>query len=273
MGLKEGVFADRVAVITGASSGLGAALAVAFVQAGAAVAIFGRNGEKLDEVAGECRRAGGEGTAVVGDVTRPEDCRRLVETAVAEWGRVDYLVANAGLSMWAPFEEIEDLELFRRLIEVNYLGALHCAHFGLPHLKESRGMFVAVSSIQGKIGVPLHTGYVASKHALQGFCDTLRLELDGSGVEVLTVMPHWLRGTNLRQNAFGRDGQPLGPSSRKHSSESIPMEVACQAILTAVHKRRRQLVIPWKLRLLLAVNFIRAQWAEALIKGAVNKQD
>ena len=266
------MFEEKAVVITGASSGLGAALALEFARAGACLALFSPEKERQEEVAGRCEEAGGRALAVIGDVTRPEDCKRLIDETVARYGGVDHLIANAGISMWSPFEEVEDLDVFRRLVEINYLGAVNCVYHALPHLKQRRGMIVAITSIQGKIGVPQHTGYVASKHALQGFCEALRMELKGSGVDILTVLPHWLRGTELRQHALGRGGEEVGPSSRKHSRESVAVEVACQAILEAMGKRKRQLVIPWKLKLLLWLNLLRPEWAEALIMGAMKQQ-
>ena len=211
---RYGVFRDKSIIITGASSGLGAALAHGFAAKGAHLALLARSAGRLGEVAARCRELGSSrALAVPGDVKRPEDCARLLETVTSEFGAVDYLVANAGVSMWARFDEVEDLDVFRHLMEVNYLGVVNCVHFALPHLKQSRGMIVAVSSIQGKISVPMHTGYVASKHALQGFCDALRMELADSGVDVLTVLLHWLRGTELRQNALGGDGKARGQDS------------------------------------------------------------
>ena len=167
----------------------------------------------------------------------------------------------------------EDLSIFRKLMEVNYMGALNCIHPALAHLKERKGMIVAITSIQGKVGVPLHTGYVASKHALQGFCDALRLEVADSGVEILTVLPHWLRGTELRQHAFGPDGQPLGESSRKHGSQAIALDVAARAIIEAVRERRRELYLPWKLKLLAAIDVLFPRLSRRIIGGTVSKED
>jgi len=267
------MFREKAVVITGASSGLGAALALEFARSGGDLALFSPEQERQEEVAGLCEERGARALAVIGDVTRPEDCKRLIEETVARFGGVDYLIANAGISMWARFDEVEDLEIIRRLVEVNYLGAVNCVHYALPHLKRTRGMIVAITSIQAKIGVPLHTGYVASKHALQGFCETLRMELDGSGVDVLTVLPHWLRGTELRQHAFGSDGSELGISSRRHSRESVAVEDACQAIMDAMRRRKRELIIPWKLKVLLGLNLVSPKLAESIIKGAVKQQD
>lgn len=267
------MFKEKTAIITGASSGLGAALAMELARAGAQLALFSPEEERQREVAARCEEAGGKALAVIGDVTRPDDCERLVRDTVDRFGALDYLVANAGISMWARFEDTQDLAIYRRLIEINYLGAVNCVHYALPHLKQSRGMIVAITSIQSKIGVPLHTGYVASKHALQGFCETLRMELHGTGVDVLTVLPHWLRGTELRQHAFDQEGKELGTSSRKHSKESVSVEDASRAIMAAMHRRKRDLIIPWKLKALLALNLFSPKRAESLIMGAVKKQD
>lgn len=269
----RGSFNGRVVLITGASSGLGACLAKEFARLDADLALLSPETERQKTVAAECREAGVRALTITGDVTVPSDCEHLVRTAVESYGRVDYLIANAGISMWSRFQDVEDLTVFRRLMEVNYLGALHCVHYALPELRKTGGMIVAISSIQSKIGVPLHTGYVASKHALQGFCETLRMELDGTGVNVLTVMPHWLRGTELRQHAYGADGKELGSSSRRHSSESVSLEDAAAAIVRATRKRKRDLVIPWKLRALLVLNVLCPRLAESIVKGAVGKQN
>ena len=198
-------FDGKSIIVTGASSGLGAALAEAFARQCGKVTLFARRESELEEAAARCRDVGGEGVVVVGDVTSLEDCQRLVGQAVSSYGGVDVLVANAGVSMWSRFEDVTDPEVFRHLMEINYMGAVNCVHAALPHLKERQGIIAAVSSIQGKIPVPLHTGYVASKHALQGFLDTLRGELQGTGVDVITALPHWLRDTELRQSAFAEE--------------------------------------------------------------------
>jgi short-subunit dehydrogenase len=143
----------------------------------------------------------------------------------------------------------------------------------LPYLKESGGVFIAISSIQGKVGVPLHTGYSAAKHALQGFCDALRMEVEADGVGVMAVLLHWLRGTELRKNAFGGDGQALGESSRKHSKESVTLEEASRAIMLGMIKRERQLYIPKKLKYLVAANALWPKLAERVVKGKVGRED
>jgi NAD(P)-dependent dehydrogenase (short-subunit alcohol dehydrogenase family) len=251
------MFAGKVVIITGASSGLGRQLALDFAQRKARCVLFARNAEALAEVATECQEAGGKVITVTGDVTVPADCERLAGAAVERFGAIDIFISNAGLSMWAPFEEVKDLNIFRRLMEVNYLGAVNGVHYTLPHLKASGGSIVAVASIQSKMGVPYHTGYVASKHALEGFCNALRYDLEGSGVNVLTVHPHWIQGTNLRANACSGDGGVMGASRRSHYSESITVNKCAMSILAAIDDRETELIIPPKLRL---VPWLRLLW-------------
>ncbi|MCH8287438.1 SDR family NAD(P)-dependent oxidoreductase, partial [candidate division KSB1 bacterium] len=157
---------------------------------------------------------------------------------------------------------------YRNMMDINYLGVVHCLYYALPMLKVNKGMMVVISSIQGKIGVPYHTGYVASKFALQGFFQSLRMELDGSGVDILMVLPHWIRGTNLRSNAFGKDGSTLGDSRQKHTGESITVEECCRKIIKAMQKRKKELVIPPKLKLLPWLNMI----SPGLLEWIINKK-
>lgn len=260
-------------VITGASSGLGATLATSLAKEGISLGLLARRGKMLAEVSKACKEFGVEVIEEVGDVTQVDDCRRIMDRTFAQFNGIDCVIANAGISMWTKFDEVEDPSVFARLMEVNYLGVVHSAYSSMQYLKDSRGLFVAISSVQGKVPVPLHSGYVASKHAVQGFCNSLRIELHGSGVDVMTVLPHWLRDTNLRNSALGADGKKIGNSSRKHSNESISLEAASSEIIKSLKKRPRELVIPWKLKFLSLVFGLRPQWAEAVIRRVVNKQD
>ena len=267
------MFAKKTVVITGASSGLGRQLACDLASRRARCVLFARNKEALAEVGAKCEKAGGKVITVVGDGTKPEDCERLINEATVRFGSIDIYLSNAGLSMWAPFEEVKDLNIFRRMMEVNYLGAVNGLHFALPHLKQSRGHMVAIASIQSKIGVPYHTGYVASKHALEGFCRALRYDLEGTGVTVLTVHPHWIRGTNLRTNACSADDQPVGDRKLAHTGESISTAECSAAILKAIGNRDTELIVPAKLRF---VPWLKLLWPGLLrrkIWSKINRQE
>jgi len=189
----------KVTIVTGASTGIGRALALEL--AGAALVLAARDERTLGQVAADCSERGARAIAQRTDVTLAADCSALVDRAVAEFGRIDMLVNNAGVSMSARFDELGDLGIFEDLLRVNFLGAARLTHLALPHLKASKGRLVAVASVAGVVGVPTRTGYAASKHALVGFCDSLRVELEGTGVTVTVVYPDFVErdpGAGLR---------------------------------------------------------------------------
>lgn len=251
----------KTIIITGASSGLGKALAIALAAHNVKLVLAARNQDALHEVAEACKRPGSPLPLTVRtDVTDAEQCRAMVDESVKQYGSIDYLILNAGISMWSRFEDVTDTSIFHKIMAVNYLGAVHCIHAALPQLKKSRGSIVAISSVQGKMGMPYHSGYAASKHALHGFLDSLRMEL--TDVHILTVMPHWISGTRLRENALGTDGQKIGLSKRRHTKESISLDQCSQAIIKAMIRGKKEVAIPFKLNLvpwlkLIAPGFLR----------------
>ncbi|WP_290649154.1 SDR family oxidoreductase [Aquisalimonas sp.] len=266
-------FANRAVVVTGASSGLGASLAAALAGAGANLALSGRCEQRLEAVAARCREAGGEALVVPGDLSIPACGAELVSTAVARFGRLDMLLACAGMSMWSRFDELHDPDALRRLMDANYWALVQPSYHALPHLKKSAGILVAVSSIQGKVGVPYHTGYAASKHAVQGFCDSLRSELRASGVDVLTVLVHWIRGTRLRERALGPNGRAQGERAARHGASALSLEVATREILQAAARRKPRLYLPAKLRLLALLAELSPRLAERLITRHVEREN
>jgi NAD(P)-dependent dehydrogenase (short-subunit alcohol dehydrogenase family) len=176
-------------------------------------------------------------------VTDPEQCRALVDEAVERFGGIDVLVNNAGISMWARFEEVSDLTLFERIMRVNYLGSVYCTHHALPHVKRARGLLVAVSSLTGKTGVPTRTGYAASKHAMQGFFESLRIELLGSGVDVLVASPGFVR-TGIRERVLGPDGEPTGASPRDEAGgRTMSLEECTRILVRTIDRREREVVM------------------------------
>lgn len=228
---------NKVVIITGASSGIGAELTRQLGRMGAKLAIAARDEQRLYALAQTY-----PGTLVVPtDVTDPDACKRLIGRTLDHFGRIDALVNNAGISMWAKFDEITDLTLFERIMRVNYLGSVYCTHYALPHLKASKGLIVAVSSVTGKTGVPTRTAYAASKHAMQGFFDSLRIELMDSGVAVSVISPGFVQ-TEVRERALGADGQPL-QTSHLTEAEVMPVEDCVQQIVRAMQRRRRDVVI------------------------------
>jgi short-subunit dehydrogenase len=232
-------FLNQTIILTGASAGIGRSLAIALAHQGANLVLAARNQAALEDVVRACTEAGGKAIAVPTDVTRSEDCQQLVEKAVAAFGQIDILVNNAGISMLTPFDQVTDLSIFEQVMQVNYLGAVYCTHFALPHLKANQGLLVAISSLCGKTAVPTRSGYVASKHAMQGFFDTLRIELQGTGVDVLVVSPGFVE-TDIRQRALGAAGKALGQSPRDESQGNMSVDKCVRQILWAMERRKRE---------------------------------
>lgn len=238
-------FTNQTIVITGASAGIGQALAIALASQGANLVLAARNQAALDATVADCIQQGGQAIAVPTDVTQPDACERLMQQAIATFGQINCLVNNAGIGMISRFEDVTDLTLFDRIMQVNYLGSVYCTHYALPSLKASQGLIVAISSICGKTGVPTRTGYVASKHAMQGFFDTLRIELQGSGVDVLVVSPGFV-ATRIRDRVLGGDGQPLGKSPRDEGRNTMSVDECVRQIMSAMQQRKREQVMTLK---------------------------
>ena len=233
-------FSGKVIVVTGASEGIGRALCLALAPQGPKLVLSARNEERLASAAKECEALGAETLVVLADVTDPEACGNLMARTVEHFGGLDVLVNNAGGTMWALFEEVEDLSIFERLMRQNYLSSVYCTHHALPHLKSSKGMIVAVASLAGLNGVPTRTGYAASKHAMFGFFESLRIEVEDAEVDVVMIAPDFVV-TEIHKRALKGDGTPL---EKTPLQEGKVMSAAdCAAIMVDGMERRKRLVI------------------------------
>lgn len=232
---------DNVVIITGASRGIGAELARQLATLGAQLTLAARDSAALEAVAAECRQFGATVLVVPTDVARESDCRTLIEQTIMRFGRLDTLICNAGATMWARVDEIHDLGMLERIMAVNYMGAVYCTAYALPYLKASRGRIVGIASLTGLTGVPTRSGYAASKHAMRGFFDSLRIELDGSGVTVTMIYPGFV-ATGIRENATGPDGRPIRIDPLDPKRVMSVGECARQ-IVVATRRRSRDLVM------------------------------
>jgi short-subunit dehydrogenase len=254
-------------VVTGASQGIGKAVSLALAARRARLTLVARDAAALEQVAAACRERGGEAVVAPADVSRPNDCARLVGRALAEWGAIDALVNNAGIDMIARFDEVTDLEVFERLMQVNYLGYVYPTYHALPELKRSRGRLVAVASLAGLTGVPTRTGYAASKHAVVGFFDSLRIELAGSGVTVTVVAPDFVV-SEIHRRAAGPDGRPLGESPMQESRIMTAEECAAH-IVDAMEKRQRLRILSLRGRVGRFVRLVAPGLIDAIAARAV----
>lgn len=233
-------FRGQVCIVTGASEGIGRALARALARQGARLTLAARSESRLASLADECAALGAQALAVPTDVGEEPQCGALVKAALDRYGAIDLLVANAGATMWSRLDELTDPGVLERLVRVNYLGAAWLAWHALPALKRSRGRIVAVSSLAGLTGVPTRTGYAASKHAMFGFFDSLRIELAGSGVSVTMVAPDFVL-SEIHRRAAGPDGRPLGESPMQEAR--IMTADACAEIILRAAVRRDRLAL------------------------------
>jgi short-subunit dehydrogenase len=260
---------DNVVIVTGASKGIGAELARQLAARGAMLALAARDREALEKVAADCVALGGRAEVIATDVAVQEDCRRLVERTVAAFGRVDTLVNNAGATMWARFEDIRDMSILARIMQVNYMGAVYCTHYALPHLLASRGRLVGISSLAGRTGVPTRSGYAASKHAMTGFFDTLRIELAGAGVSVTMIYPGFV-STGIRENATGPDGKPIEVSPVREG-EVMSVEECARITLAAIESRKREVVMTARGRMGMFLKLVAPGLVDGIARRAIEK--
>ena len=237
----------RVIVITGASEGIGAEMARQIAAAeGSTVALVlaSRNRAALEAVAAECGALGARTLVVPTDVSVQQQCRDLVAGAVARFGRIDALVNNAGRSAHALFEDVEDLGWYEELMRINFWGAVWCTHAALGHLKATRGSIVAVSSLAGLVGVPGRTAYGATKFAMTGFFEALRIELKAAGVSVTVAFPGVV-ATKIRYHGFDAAGRQPGTSALKEE-QAMPVDECARRIVDGMNRRQREVVMSFK---------------------------
>lgn len=233
-------FAGKSIVMTGASEGIGRALALSLARDRATLVLAARNAQRLESLAAECRALGATAHAVPTDVTDRAACEALIATAAERCGTLDVLVNNAGGTMWSRFDALSDLAIFEDLMRLNFHSNVWLTAAALPHLVRSRGLLVAVASVAGLSGVPERTAYAASKHAVVGFFESLRIELAGSGVDVTIIAPDFVQ-SEIHKRAIGPDGRPLGTSPLRLAHIMTAGE--CARLAHRAMARRERLLI------------------------------
>jgi short-subunit dehydrogenase len=242
---------DKVVIITGASSGIGKALALEYATRGAHVVMAARNEERLHQAAEEVSASGVKVFAVVTDVSVEADCKNLISKSIEEFSGIDVLINNAGISMRALFADT-DLDVIRQLMGINFWGTVYCTKYALPHLLETKGSVVGISSIAGYKGLPGRTGYSASKFAMHGFLETLRIENMKKGLHVLIACPGFT-ASNIRNTALNEKGMVQGESPRDEGKMMSAEEVA-RHIANAIAKRKDRLTLTFQGRLTVILN-------------------
>lgn len=231
-------FRDKVVAITGGSDGIGKALIDALIPLGARIATCGRNQDKLYEL--QVQYSNHVIHTRVADVSRYDDCRNFIESTIQTFGGIDILINNAGISMRALFKEA-DVEVIRKVMEVNFFGMVYCTKLALDSIISRKGTIAGISSIAGYRGLPGRSGYSASKFAMNGWLESLRTELAESGAKVIWISPGFT-SSNIRNTALDSTGRSTG-ESRMEEENMMQADECARHILNAIEKGRRSTLL------------------------------
>jgi short-subunit dehydrogenase len=259
-------FNNKVVIVTGASSGIGEALVYALDQQGAKVVLAARNVEKLNIVANKLKN---QHLVVQADVSIESHCKNLIDETIKAFNTIDVLINNAGITMRALFNDAE-LDVIKRLMDINFWGTVYCTKYALPFLLKNKGSIVGVSSIAGFKGLPGRTGYSASKFAMQGFLESLRIENHKTGLHVLIACPGYT-ASNIRNAGLNKDGQAQGESPLEEKKLMSAQEVA-NHILKATAKRKKYLVLTSLGKLTVWLNRFFPSFMDSMVYNSVAKE-
>ncbi len=261
---------DKVVIITGASSGIGKSLAAEFARRGANLVLGARQYVTLSEIAQSfSQQYNIKAIAVECDVTKAEDCKNLIKQATLTFGKVDILINNAGISMRALFIDT-DVKVLKTVMDVNFWGTVYCTKYALPEILKTKGSIVGVSSIAGYKGLPGRTGYSASKFAMNGFLDALRVENLKTGVHVMTACPGFT-ASNIRNTALNKDGGQQGESTLEEQKMMTSDEVA-KIIADGVENRERTLIMTGQGKLTVFLSKFLPAWLDKLVYNVFAKE-
>ncbi len=225
--------------------------------------------EKLQQVADECAKAGVKAISIKADVASEADCHKLIDAAVSQFGKIDILINNAGMSMRATFEEV-DLSVMKKLMDVNFWGTVYCTKFALPYLLKSKGSVVGISSIAGYKGLPARAGYSASKFAMNGFLETLRIENMKKGLHVLICAPGFT-ASNIRNTALTKDGSAQSESPLDESKLMTAEQVAAE-VISGIKKRKKILTLTFIGKLTVLLNKFIPSFMDGMVYNRMAKE-
>lgn len=261
---------DKVALVTGSTAGFGRELAFQLCALGAKVILNGRDLKRLEKTASEFHDAGFQVALVTGDVSDPEECRKIIDHCIVQFDRLDILISNAGLGSGGKFSDTTP-ETFRKVFEVNTLGTIYLTRFALPHIQETKGTIIFISSLAGLLGLPYSSLYSSSKMALTAIAQSLQVEWKGTGVHIGIAYVGFLKNSEDKR-VLGPTGE-LQPTGERKTFRLQPMEKASRAIIRQIQKRKRKMILstmgktlsvalrfsPWLIRIILMNNQKRAR--------------
>jgi short-subunit dehydrogenase len=253
-------FKQKVAIVTGGSDGIGKAMVEQLLRDGASVVTCGRHKEKFNEL--QSNYSGFPLHVVMADVSKEEDCKKLIEETIAVFGKIDVLINNAGISMRALVSET-DIKTLKQVMDINFWGTVYCTKYALPNIMQQKGVVVGISSIAGYRGLPGRSGYSASKFAVQGWLEALRTELYDTGAHIMWVCPGFT-ASNIRNTALNKDALPQ-KESPLDEEKLMTAEHCALHILKAVEKRKRSLVLTFTGKRTVWMNRLFPAWADKLV--------
>ena len=260
---------NKVIIITGASSGIGEALAFALAKNGNKLVLSARNIGKLDFVREKIKEENMSVISIETDVSKVENCKILIEKTIAEFGRIDVLINNAGISMRAFFNE-SDLDVITKVMNTNFWGTVYCTKYALPHLLKVKGSLVGISSIAGHIGLPERSAYSASKFAMNGFLESIRSENLENNLHVLIACPGFT-ASNIRKSALTKDGTPQTRSPRNEKKMMTAKKVA-KEIICAIDCKKDTLTLSANGKLVVWLNRFFPKIAKRLVFNHFSKE-
>ncbi|MBU2913960.1 MULTISPECIES: SDR family oxidoreductase [Reichenbachiella] len=261
---------QKTLIITGGTSGIGKACVEYYGSKGYQVIFTGRDAAKVSELTAQWQSDGIDCLGLVAPVEEEAAAKQVIEQAIDRFGKIDVLICNAGISMKALFEDV-DLKVFERVMRVNFMGTINYVKYALPHIIATQGSIVGISSINGQRGTPGRSAYSASKFAMEGFFESLRVEVMKRGVHILTISPGYTE-SNIRTNALGPDGNIRNES---HKKENTLMDAATVAahIYKAQHKRKRNVTLTLLGKALIFLNKRFPTWMDNTVYRVMTKED
>jgi len=263
-------FENKISIVTGASSGIGKAIAIELAHHGAKVILSSRNRNRLEQVAHTIRMNGDYAEVHEADVTYFESCESLINKTIEKYGRIDLLVNNAGISMRANFLDVK-IEVLKRLMDTNFWGTVYCTKLALAELIKNKGSLISISSICGITPLPGRTGYAASKHALDGFIDTIRVENLDNNLHVLSVHPGFTT-SNIRNVALNKDGEEQGETPRDEDKMMSAAKVATE-VVKAIQNHKRDITLTSEGKLITWIYKTMPSIADKILYNEMKKEE